>query len=51
MLSRNLIGANQIERMPAGVGQLKRLKELNVSNNLIVSTRRDYTPGNVHPPR
>ena len=30
------LGANRLERLPAGVGQLKRLKELNVSNNLIV---------------
>jgi hypothetical protein len=26
-----------LERLPAGIGQLKRLKELNVSNNRLVS--------------
>jgi len=36
MLSR-IIGGNQLERLPAGIGQLKRLKELNVSNNRLVS--------------
>jgi Leucine-rich repeat (LRR) protein len=34
------LGANKLERLPAGVGQLKRLKELNVSNNSIVSPAR-----------
>jgi hypothetical protein len=31
------IGDNQLDRLPAGIGQLERLTELNVSNNLIVS--------------
>jgi hypothetical protein len=34
------LGANKLERLPAGVGQLKRLKELNVSNNSIASPAR-----------
>jgi Leucine-rich repeat (LRR) protein len=39
-------GSNQLVRLPAAIGELHNLKELNIGNNKIVSIALDVTlPG------